>query len=192
TKQAALVGRGKPIQQQGVIAHHQVRVQGDLVPVRVERINGGHRGFYFIAHSSHVQQQLRRLFGQQAPAQAADHVFSSTPALRMRAAVRLWWAWHKATAAASAASACRCLLIPSKTPTMCCICLLSARPRPTMAFLICVGVYSLTGSDAAAPAQIAAPRAWPSFSALAALRETKTSSTAMTSGSCSRIMSLKF
>src|SRR3546814_5760076 len=48
---------------------------------------------------------------------------------------------------------------------MCCTCPFSAAPRPTTAFLICIGEYSCTGRSRATTAQIAAPRACPSLSA---------------------------
>src|SRR5699024_214412 len=159
-KQWPLVLPGKAVQQQGIVAHHHVGEQADLATVCRQRIDGGHGRFQFVADAGHVQQTLGRLFVQQTAPQLSDHEDDSacrTPPVR--AAVRMWWAWHSATAAASAASACSFSDVPSRTPIMCWIWAFSARPRPTMAFLICVGVYSLTGRPAAAPAQIAAPRA---------------------------------
>ena len=48
--------------------------------------------------------------------------------------------------------------------------------------LTAAGVYSNTGSSSITTALIAAPRAWPSFSADAALRDTNTCSTATSCG----------
>ena len=48
---------------------------------------------------------------------------------------------------------------------MCCTCSFSARPLPTRPCLTAAGVYSNTGISWITIALIAAPRAWPSFSA---------------------------
>ena len=66
-------------------------------------------------------------------------------------------------------------------PTMCCTCFLSAPPLPTRPSFTSLAAYSLTGRSRATQAAIAAPRACPSFSALIALLDRNTCSTATSS-----------
>ncbi len=83
---------------------------------------------------------------------------------------------------ASAASDCSLPCRVSRMPTMYCTWVLSAPPLPTTAFLMWRGAYSLTGRPALTQAQIAAPRAWPSFRADCGFFDRNTVSTAASSG----------
>ncbi len=75
-------------------------------------------------------------------------------------------AWVRATASASAASACSFIAERfSSSRTMCWTCSLSAAPLPTSDCLITRGAYSLIASLRRTTVAIAAPRACPSLSA---------------------------
>jgi hypothetical protein len=93
-----------------------------------------------------------------------------------------------AIASASAASACKGSRTFKRIPTMCCTCSLPACPLPTTACLIAFGAYSLTGNPWPTAAQIAAPRACPSFSAESAFFAMNTRSTAASPGASQSMM----
>ena len=71
---------------------------------------------------------------------------------------------------------------------MCCTCSLPAWPLPTTACLMAFGAYSLTGKPRPTAAQIAAPRACPSFSAESAFFAMNTRSIAASAGACASMM----
>ena len=93
-----------------------------------------------------------------------------------------------ATASASAASAVSRTSSRSSCLTMWATCVFSAPPMPTTASLMARGAYSCTPSVCGTAAS-AAPRAWPSLSALSAFLERNTRSTAISWGECCAINS---
>ena len=76
-KQAALVLAGEAEQQVGILADHQMGVQGHRLTHRRQGVEGGHGGFQFVAHTGHVQQQGGRLFGKQGARESTDHAAAS-------------------------------------------------------------------------------------------------------------------
>src|SRR5690348_5097802 len=147
-------------------------------------VQGGHRHFQLVADAGDVQHDPGRLLGNERSTQSADHrrLLHAAAGIPIRCAPSRACACAIATASASAASACNRSRNPSSTPTMCCTCAFSARPPPTTACLIAVGAYSRTGSARLTAAQIAAPRACPSFSAESAFLAMNTRSIAASAG----------
>src|SRR3546814_6575391 len=98
-------------------------------------VEGAHRRFQFVTDAIDVDHQPWRLLVREDSPQPADHpprLRNKSVLMPVRPAVALMCAWVKATASASAASACR-LVSPmfSSKRTMCCTWALSAAPRPT-------------------------------------------------------------
>jgi hypothetical protein len=85
-----------------VLAHLQVREQGNRLTESRQRIKRGHRRFQLIANAADLDHQMRRMLGDDFSAQAPDH--ANLPRGK-RATIVLVCAWHNATASASAASA---------------------------------------------------------------------------------------
>ena len=79
-------------------------------------------------------------------------------------------AQHKATASASAASACGRASSASSRRTMNATCSLEAPPRPVTASLISRGAYSATATPRPATSHRTSPRTWPSTSVERTLR----------------------
>ncbi|MDT4883941.1 hypothetical protein FQZ97_1200390 [compost metagenome] len=57
----------------GVLAHHQMGVQGHRLTYRRKAIKRGHGHFQLIAHAVDVENQVRRLLLSQVAAQASNH-----------------------------------------------------------------------------------------------------------------------
>src|SRR5690606_5938440 len=106
---------------------------------------GAHRRLQFVTHAIDVHHQPRRLLVYDDALESADHVprlRKSVTANPVRIAVALMCAWVRATASASAASACSFISARfSNNRTMCCTCNLSAAPRPTSDCLMTRGAY---------------------------------------------------
>ncbi|MNN47792.1 hypothetical protein D3C81_1622290 [compost metagenome] len=56
------------IEQLGILAHHQMGVQGYRLSDRRQSIEGGHRHFQLIAQAVYIQNQVRRLLLSQGAA----------------------------------------------------------------------------------------------------------------------------
>src|SRR5579859_7490159 len=148
----------------------------DLAACLRQVIEGGHGRFHFVSHPMHVYEEMRRLLAQDDAPEEADHRLppDSRSSLSLRARP---CTWHRATASASALSACSSPLKPSRTFTMCCTCSLLAPPLPTTESFTSRGVYSCSGTGRTRVPQMAAARACPSLSALSAFLCTKARST---------------
>src|SRR5690606_15046262 len=133
-------------------------VQGRLVSRRRQPPQGPRPAGHHIADAGAVDQAVVGLDLGQHASQTADH---AAPANRARLRN---WAWVRATASASAASAFTPPAVRSSRFTMKAIWVLSAWPAPTTAFLIRLGEYSATLSPCRAGASMTAARAWPSLS----------------------------
>src|SRR5258706_207158 len=159
---AALLERGKAIQDVGVLAHEQVRVQGYGIAGRGQAEKSAHRHVYFVAHAAGLHQHLGRILGQQLAGKTTDQTRRPFFILKFFVSTlpsRPPCAWQIAQASASAASGLGSPGSASSLFTMCCTCSFLAWPLPTTACLTCSAVYSAIGSPAITAAQIADPRA---------------------------------
>src|SRR6185312_7972935 len=189
-EQRAFVIAQETVQRDGVFL---VRVVGEqdhfLADVR-QVVQRGHRHFQLVADAAHFDQHPRRPLGDQRAAQTADHRrrLHAASAMPVRASLARRCACVMAIASASAASACNGSRTFNRIPTMCCTCSLPAWPLPTTACLMALGAYSLTGNPHPTAAQIAAPRAYPSFNAESAFFAMNTRSIAASAGACASMM----
>src|SRR5690606_3695499 len=173
------------VQHVRVLAHEQMGDQRQRLADLRKLVEGRHRRVDLVPDASDLDRQRRRSFRDQCPLQETDH--RPTAAARLAESTREC-AWQIATASASAASVGGAFGSPSRRATMYCTCAISAPPCPTTAFLTWRGEYSKTGTFAPKVAHSAAALACPSFSALSALRWTKTLSIAISAGAYSSQM----
>src|SRR5690606_32019368 len=184
-EQPALGLGQEAVQRHPVLLDGVVGEQGDLAAQFRQVVEGAHRRRQLVADAADVEHQRRRRLVHQLAFQATDHLLllSSAAARPVRPAVALMCAWVRATARASAASACSfCVPRFSSKRTMCCTCAFSAAPPPTRDCLTRRGAYSCTGRPCRTTVAMAAPRACPSFSAEVADLSMNTDSIATTSG----------
>src|SRR5690606_22563980 len=149
-EQPALAFAQEAVQRDAVLLLRVVGEQRDITADIGQVVAGAHRRLELVAHAIDVHHQPGRLLVPKDSPQPGDpppRLRNSSVLTPVRPAVALMCAWVRATASASAASACsRASAMLSSRRTMCCTCALSAAPRPTSDCLINRGAYSLTGS----------------------------------------------
>src|SRR6185312_13375760 len=184
TKQVALVIAQEAVQRDSVFLVRVVRQQDHFLADVGQVVQRRHRHFQFVADAAGFHEHPWRALGDQGAAQSADHRRRPhiAGAMPVRASLARRCACVMAIASASAASACNGSRTFNRIPTMCCTCSLPAWPLPTTACLMAFGAYSLTGKPHPTAAQIAAPRAWPSFNAESAFFAMNTRSIAASVG----------
>src|SRR5258706_15983775 len=121
-----------------VLAHHEMREQGHVLPGHGQVVEGAHRHLDFVADSARLDQDLRRIFFEEHARQSADH--TSLPRFTRKPRVeslprRPPWAWQIAQASASAASQEGTPASLRSRVTMCCTCSLVGWPLPATACL---------------------------------------------------------
>src|SRR6185437_6434705 len=193
-KETPLVLGAERVEDMRILAYHQMGEQPHLFANRRQMEESRHGRLELIAEASGLHQQLRRSLRDDAPPYRPDHR-ETTSAARVGAAERCSnssrrreCAWQRATASASAASGAIRPWSPRSVRIMCATWTFSAAPEPTTASLIARGAYSKTGRPFGT-AHSAAPRAWPSFSALSTFRLTNTRSMATSPGACAAMSS---
>src|SRR2546421_5444176 len=156
-----------------ILAHDEVREQGDRLAGRGQVVESAHRHLDFVADSARFHQDLRRVFLEKDAGEPPDHtslpLFTRNPRVGIAPRPCPPCAWQMAQASASAASAGGAPASPSSRFTISCTCPFFAWPLPTTACLTWRAVYSATGNPASTAAQIAGPPALPSASAEAGL-----------------------
>src|SRR6185312_5144252 len=189
-EQRALGLAHESVQHRRVFLDRVVREERDILAGLRQVVERRHRRLELVADAVDVDEQRRRLLGHELPAKAADHRrrLHASCGMPSRATLARTCACVSAIASASAASACSFSRRFSRTPTMCWTCVLSPAPVPTTDCLTSRAAYSLIVSPRLTTAQIAAPRAWPSFSAESAFFETNTRSTAHSCGAYSAMI----
>src|SRR3989454_9462831 len=179
-----------------VLAHDEVREQGDALAGRRQVVERAHRHLDLVADPARFDQDLRRIFLEKRTREPADHtrrpLFTRKPRVASFPSPCPPCAWQMAHASASAESAEGAPASPRSRFTISCTCTFFAWPLPTTACLTWRAVYSETGKPASTAAQIAVPRAWPSASVDAGLMLTKTFSSAICCGRCRAMTSRRF
>jgi hypothetical protein len=69
----ALAFLEEAIEQMGILAHHQMRMQDHRLADCRQTVQGGHRHFQLITEPVHIHNQMRRLLFRQGAAQTSDH-----------------------------------------------------------------------------------------------------------------------